>query len=160
MANLTATRTIALIEGAKGVVVLLAGLGLLRLIHHDVQHLAERLVRLSHLNPASHIPRIFLEASARVDDHHLLLLALGALAYAVVRLAEAYGLWHDQAWAEWFAVVAGGLYVPVELKLLLHRFTPLHLVVVVTNLLIVAYLAWHLMERRRQRAAASPPADG
>jgi uncharacterized membrane protein (DUF2068 family) len=36
-----------------------------------------------------------------MDDHRLVLLALGALGYALVRLAEAFGP-GEQAWAQWF----------------------------------------------------------
>ena len=51
----TALRSIALVEGAKGVIVLVAGLGLLGLVHHDVGAIAQALVREAHLNPASHL---------------------------------------------------------------------------------------------------------
>ena len=54
-------RIVALFEGAKGVLVLAAGFGLLSLIHHDVQGMAEEVVRHFHLNPASRYPRIFLQ---------------------------------------------------------------------------------------------------
>ncbi len=162
MKSTAASRTVALLEGAKGLLVLLAGLGLLRLIHHDVQAVAEALVREAHLNPASHIPRIFIEASGRVDDHRLVLLALGALAYAVVRIAEAVGLWHEQAWAQWFGALSGGLYLPFEVRLLVRRFSMLHLFVLACNLLIVGYLVRRIVLRRREhhamRQAAQPAA--
>lgn len=165
MRSTAASRTIALLEGAKGLLVLVAGLGLLRLLHRDVQEVAETLVREAHLNPASHIPRIFIEASGRVDDHRLVLLALGALAYACVRCAEAYGLWHDQAWAEWFGALSGGLYFPFEIVLLVRRFNTLHLVVFVGNLLVVGYLAHRIVQRRREHnrlaiLGARPSPDG
>ena len=166
MKSTAASRTIALLEGAKGLLVLLAGVGLLGLIHHDVQALAEALVREAHLNPASHLPRIFIEASGRVDDHRLVLLALGALGYALVRLAEAFGLWHEQAWAQWFGALSGGLYLPFEVRLLLHHFTMLRLFVFACNLLIVGYLAWRIVLRRREHHAlltahdSRPTTDG
>jgi uncharacterized membrane protein (DUF2068 family) len=151
-----ASRTIALLEGAKGALVLLAGLGLLELLHRDVQAVAEALVRDAHLNPASHIPRIFIEASGKVDDHRLVLLALGALTYAIVRLAEAFGLWHEQAWAQWFGALSGGLYLPFEVRLLVRRFTVLRLFVLTCNLAIVGYLVWRILLRRREHSVALP----
>ena len=151
MKSTAASRTIALLEGAKGLLVLLAGVGLLGLIHHDVQAVAEALVREAHLNPARHLPRIFIEASGSIDDHRLVLLALGALGYALVRLAEAFGLWHEQAWAQWFGALSGGLYLPFEVRLLLHHFTMLRLFVFACNLLIVGYLAWRIALRRREQ---------
>ena len=146
-----ASRSIALIEGAKGLLVLLAGVGLLGLIHHNVQALAEALVREAHLNPANHIPRIFIQASGKLDDRHLVLLALAALAYTSARFAEAYGLWHEQPWAQWFGVLSGGIYLPLEIRLLLRHFTMLRLAVFLGNLLIVTYLVRRIQLRRREQ---------
>ena len=89
-------RLVAVFEAAKGLLVLLAGFGLLSMLHRDVQKIAEDLVRLSHLNPASHYPRIFIDAAARATDRHLVLLAGLAFGYALVRLVEGYGLWHER----------------------------------------------------------------
>src|SRR6516225_11574235 len=87
-----AVRTVAMFEGFKGVVVLLSATGLLTLVHKDLNDLAERFVRHTHLNPASKYPHIFLDAVARFNEPRLLWLAAGAAAYAILRLVEAYGL--------------------------------------------------------------------
>jgi uncharacterized membrane protein (DUF2068 family) len=157
---LTGVRAIALFEAAKGSLVLLAGLGLLSLIHRDVQAFAERVIRHSHLNPASHYPQIFVEAASRVTDTHLWLLAAAAAIYAVVRGVEAYGLWYERRWAEWFALIAGALYVPVEIYELIHRLSGFKVAVLATNLVIVAYMAYtlrHPLEQARELAQDAEP---
>jgi uncharacterized membrane protein (DUF2068 family) len=141
---LTGMRIVAIAEAAKGTVVLLAGLGLLALINRDVQAIAERLVRLSHLNPASRYPRIFIDAAAHVTNGKLWLLAGAAAAYALVRWVEAYGLWYERRWAEWFALVAGAIYIPVEIYEMIHRFSWVKVGVFGTNVAIVAYMAYAL----------------
>ncbi|MEI6463979.1 MAG: DUF2127 domain-containing protein [Verrucomicrobiota bacterium] len=154
---LTGVRTVALFEAAKGAVVLLAGLGLLALVHHDLQAMAESLVRHSHLNPGSHYPRIFIEAAAHTTDGRLRWLAAGAAAYALVRAIEAYGLWRERRWAEWFALVAGALYLPVEIYEIIHHATWLNATVLVTNAAIVASMAYalrHAKEQERERRGA------
>jgi uncharacterized membrane protein (DUF2068 family) len=143
-------RAIAIYEAAKGALVLAAGFGLLGLLHRDVQAIAERLVRFSHLNPAAKYPRIFIEAAEHVTNAQLWWLAAGAAAYATVRGFEAYGLWHGRAWAEWLALVAGALYLPVEYYHLWHRFTWMKLAIVAANLGIVAVMAYALRHRARQ----------
>ncbi len=140
-------RAIAIFEAVKGLLVLLAGLGLLGLIHRDVQELAERLVRFSHLNPASKYPQIFIDAAASVTDARLWMLAGGAGIYSVIRLAEAYGLWKGRRWAEWLALVGGALYVPVEIYHLLHRFSWFKVAVLGANVAVVAYMAYALRHR-------------
>jgi len=138
----TGLRTVATFEAAKGVLVMVVGLGLLSLVHHDVQSVAESVVRHLHLNPARRYPRVFLEASARVTDARLWLLATGAFAYAAIRGIEAYGLWHALHWAEWFAILSGAIYLPVEIYELAHRPTAPKAAVLLVNLGIVAYVSW------------------
>src|SRR5688572_6800050 len=77
-----AIRAVAAVEGLKGIVVLLAASGLLAFVHEDLNRLANRLVEHAHLNPASKWPHVFLDAVARLDEPRLLLLAMGAAAYA------------------------------------------------------------------------------
>jgi uncharacterized membrane protein (DUF2068 family) len=143
-------RAIALYEAAKGAIVLLAGFGLLGLLNQDVENLAERFVRFSHLNPASKYPRIFLDAAAGVTNSQLWWLAAAAAAYAIVRGFEAYGLWKGRAWAEWLALVAAALYLPVEYYHLWHRFTWFKVGVLLTNLGVVAVMAYALRHRAEQ----------
>lgn len=140
----TGVRIVAVFEAAKAALVLLAGMGLLSLIHKDVQAVAERFVERFHMNPAHQYPRIFIEAASKVTDAKLWMMAWLALAYAVVRLVEAYGLWHNRRWAEWFALVSGGLYIPIELYEVFHHVTWVRVCVVVINTAIVAYMAWEL----------------
>lgn len=137
-------RLIALFEGAKGVLILAAGFGLLSLAHHDLQHVAEQLVRHFHLNPASRYPRIFIELSGHLTDARLWGLALLAFAYACMRIGEAWGLWHARRWAEWLAVASGGLYIPIEVYELVSGFSWLKAGTLAANIGIVIYMAWVL----------------
>ena len=144
-------RVIAVFEALKGVLVLSAGFGLLSLVHQDLQAMAERLVRHSHLDPARHYPRIFIEAASHTNDSRLRSLAALAFLYATVRLVEAYGLWHMKVWAEWFAIIAGSLFLPVEAYEILRHATWMRAAVLLTNLLIVAYLVYVRLSSRRRR---------
>jgi uncharacterized membrane protein (DUF2068 family) len=152
-------RTIAGYEAAKGVIVLLAGLGLLGLIHHDVQEAGEELVRHFHLSPSSHYPRIFLALTAKVTDGWLWALALGSLLYASLRFAEAYGLWRSKAWAEWLAAISGAIYVPFEVVELLKKVTALRMASLAVNLLVVGYMLTLLRRRPRKEAGAAITSD-
>jgi uncharacterized membrane protein (DUF2068 family) len=134
-------RAVALFEAAKGGIVVMAGLGLLALIHRDVQGVAEEIVRHLHLNPAMHFPHIFLDAAARATDTRLWALALTAMLYASVRFAEAYGLWRQRVWAEWFAILTGSIYLPIELYELTVSVTLVKVTVFIVNLFIVAWLS-------------------
>ncbi len=141
-------RLVAAFEAAKGGIVLIVGLGLLRLLHKDAQAAAEHLVHHLRLNPASHYPRIFIDAVAKLDDARLWLLAAFALLYAVFRFVEAYGLWRMRRWAEWVALLSGGIYMPFELFELLQRVTWLRASALLANVLIVVYLGALLFSQK------------
>ena len=145
----SALRTIALLEAAKGALVLLVGFGLLSLFHHDVQRFAERLVAHAHLNPASRYPRVFIDAAGQLTDGRLLLFAAGAAVYSSVRFIEAYGLWYARRWAEWFAALSSGIYVPIELFELFERVTWLSLGALVLNAAIVVFMIMSLRKEGR-----------
>jgi uncharacterized membrane protein (DUF2068 family) len=150
-------RGVALFEATKGLVVVLAGCGLLSLVHHDVQAVAEQFVARLHLNPAKHTARVFLEAARDLSDARLRLLAILALLYAAVRLAEAYGLWFAQRWAQWLAALSGGIYVPMEVVELGHGVSWLKVAALVANLAVVVYVASLLRAQSRPTRGGPTP---
>ena len=153
MATSRAIDLVAFVEGAKGLVVLLAATGLLSLVHRDVHALAASLIEHLHLNPASKYPQIFLDAASRIQNGRLLLLAGGAAAYASIRLIEAYGLFKGRQWAEVLAAVSGAIYVPFEVFELIKRPAWLGAIILLVNLLVVAIVVRALLVRRRAAGA-------
>ncbi len=144
-----ALRLVAAFEAFKGLLVLAGACGLLSLMHRDVYALASRLIEHTHLNPASRYPQIFLNAADNLHDSRLLLLALGATAYAVIRLAEAYGLFKQRAWAEVLAALSGAIYLPFELLAFGRDASPLHAILLLANALVVAVMVNALLRRRK-----------
>jgi uncharacterized membrane protein (DUF2068 family) len=149
-----AIRLVALFEGLKGLVVLLAGTGLLGLVHRDAHALALSLVAHAHLNPAGRYPQIFLEAASHLHESRLLLLAAGALLYALLRFVEAFGLYRQRAWAELLAAVSGAVYLPFEAFAFARDPTALHAGLLLANAAVVAVMV--LAYRRRRRGIAGP----
>lgn len=65
-----------------------------------------------------------------------------SLAYAVLELVEAIGLWHERRWAEYLTVVATAGLLPFEILELSRRVTVLRVGALVINLLIVVWLVY------------------
>jgi len=152
-------RAIALFEGVKGSVVLLAGSGLLLLVNRDVQAIAERIVRHLHLDPARRFPGIFLRVASQSTPDRLKLLAVGAFLYSVMRFVEAYGLWNARRWAEWFAAATGVIYMPFE-AFALHRHPgPEPLFALLLNLAVVIYLGLRLRAEPRSLARGAAASE-
>ncbi len=135
-------RTVAIFEATKGVLVLIIGIALLTLIHRDAQNVAETIVRYSHLNPDRRFLRSFVEFAGTVSDARLWLLAGIAFVYSTIRFTEAYGLWRARAWAEWFAIISGAVYVPIKIYELARHPSIFKVIVLVLNVAIVAYMIY------------------
>ena len=140
---------VAAIEAAKGIIVLLAGFGLLGLLHRDLHALGEELVAQLHLNPARKYPRIFTDLMSSLNDTRLWSLAGMALLYSTIRLVEAYGLWKQKTWAEWLALAGGCIYLPFEVYEIYARVTAVRVSALVFNLLIVLLMTRVLMQKRK-----------
>ena len=70
--------------------------------------------------------------------------------YSVVRLVEAVGLWLRKSWAEWFAVLTGGMYIPIEIFEVVRGVTWPKVTVLVINLGVVSYLGFILIKNGRK----------
>jgi uncharacterized membrane protein (DUF2068 family) len=75
-----------------------------------------------------------------LNSHTLVLLALGAAAYAVLEVVEGVGLWMLKRWGEYFAMVATSIFLPYEVYDLTAKVTVLRLLAFLVNLALVVYL--------------------
>jgi uncharacterized membrane protein (DUF2068 family) len=144
-------RTVASLEFGKGLIVLLLGFGAVSLVHRDAWDVAESMLRMLRISPGHHYAQVFLNLADNVTDAKLWALAAGATAYSVLRFIEAYGLWNARAWAEWFALISGAVYVPFEAYELIRRPTLVHVAVLVVNVGIVLYMVYLRMAVQVQR---------
>jgi len=143
----TTMRGIAVVETVKGLIVVSAGFGALRLIHHNAKQVAIALVTRLHIDPNGREAGLFVELADHLTSTRLWGLATMAMAYAVVRFIEGYGLWVGKRWASWVGVFGGGAYVPIEIyELVRHPSVP-KCGVLLFNLAVVAYLVAHLPVR-------------
>lgn len=145
---------VALFEGAKGALVLLTGFGILALIHKDLHQVAVQLVQHMRLNPSSHYPKIFIELANRTTDLQLWFFAAAAICYALIRFVEAWGPWRQQQWAEWFGLLTGGMYIPVELYEVIRVASWPRVTILAINLTIVGYLL--IVVWRARQATVEP----
>jgi uncharacterized membrane protein (DUF2068 family) len=144
-------KLLALFEAAKGILVLVVGAGILTLIHRNIQIEAMDIVQFFHLNPARRYPQIFLKTFSDINNTNLIFLSVLAIIYTVIRMAEAYGLWHDRAWAIWFAVASTALFLPIEIFELYKRITIPRSLVFIVNIALILYLFLHIKQNYSQK---------
>src|SRR5262249_47678512 len=137
-------RGVAIFEAGKGLLAIAAAIWVITLLHKDMQDVAEHMLQLLHINPDRHLYQWPLRAVRGVSRRRLCVIVCLILGFAVIRFVEATGLWLESEWAEWFAFVSGGLYVPFEIYRLIRRPTPIKWTILAINLLIVICLGWLL----------------
>ncbi|MEV6513540.1 DUF2127 domain-containing protein [Streptomyces sp. NPDC051642] len=71
----------------------------------------------------------------------LVLVAVLLLAYALIELVEAGGLWYAKRWAEYLTVVATAAFLPLEIYELTEHISWLKIATLVLNILAVVYIA-------------------
>jgi uncharacterized membrane protein (DUF2068 family) len=71
----------------------------------------------------------------------LVLVAALLLAYALIELVEAGGLWYAKRWAEYLTVVATAAFLPLEIYELTEHVSYLKIATLVLNILAVLYIA-------------------
>jgi len=140
--QLRALRAVASVEFLKGLVVLLAGFGVLSLVHRDAWDVAESFLEWLHISPEAHYAQVFLNLADQVTDTKLWAVAIGGLTYSTLRFFEAYGLWRERAWAEWLALISGAIYLPFEIYELIRRPDLVRLGIFLVNLAVVLYMGY------------------
>jgi uncharacterized membrane protein (DUF2068 family) len=146
-----ALRSIACFEALKGVLVLAAVCGLLSLRQTDLHAATDEFLLKHGINPERHYMRLFIEGVAKATHHHVGEIATLGFVYSLVRFVEGYGLWRERHWAEWFAVISAGIYLPLELTHFGRNPSLFTAGVILVNMLIILYLATLLGQQRAER---------
>jgi len=136
---------IALIEGVKGVLAILAASGLALLGPLPLQRWTHALIARFQLDPEEGALAMF---ARQISPGAVHLVAAAVMAYGLLHVLEAWGLWRAKAWASWLGCIAASLYLPLDLfALWKHPGWPA-LAVLAINLGVVWVLARDLLRRR------------
>jgi uncharacterized membrane protein (DUF2068 family) len=142
-------RVIGTYKLVKALVLIAAGIVVLRLdpdaVARGSAHLAARL----RLDPDNRLVHRALARLSGLDSTRLEEIGAGVVVYGLLYVVQGVGLLLQKRWAEYLVVVTTGFLIPVEVFEFLRRPRIVPIVVVVVNLVIVAYLVARL---RRERA--------
>lgn len=133
-------KLIAILEALKGFVALLVALSVHELAGKNIQKLLESFLGDLHLNPASYLPSLLIDKASYINNSNLTLITVGAVIYTLIRWVEAYGLWNELVWTEWFALISGGIYLPFEIYEVIVNTGPLTIMVLLINIGVVWYM--------------------
>ena len=145
-------RAIALFEAFKGLMVLAGLVGMIDLLHSDVQAIALALIGRFGLDPNAPYPSMLLHYAALLPNADVTQLVLLGSAYIALRFVEATGLWLTRMWAEYLGALSGGIYIPFEVSHFVHEPNWMNAGIVLINFVIVGYLVYALWRRHPRKA--------
>jgi len=146
-------------EALKGAAVIALCFVLLSLLHQNLNTVVDHLTQWLRLNPDSRVADWFYDLADRTTGRGIWTAVSVGLLYASCRFVEAYGLWNERRWAEWFAMISGAIYVPLEVVALVAHPHWTRLVILVCNVLVVLYILRILIENRRERCCVKNTAE-
>jgi uncharacterized membrane protein (DUF2068 family) len=157
MQNSSSGRTGLIVIGAfklvKALALVVVGIGVFKLVHHDVVEVLSRWIGAVHVDPDNRYFQKVMTKLLAVNDHKLKELGAGTFFYAGLFTTEGLGLVFEKTWAEYFTIFITSSFLPVEVYLMTQHFTVVRVLATLVNIGIVWYLvAYRLRERKRQAA--------
>ena len=152
----TGLALIAVFKLVKGALLLLVGVGLLKLMHAEIATLFSRLIEALHLNADSRIIHALVLKVDALQPHSVLVVALVSLGYAGMLLLEGVGLWLERSWAAYLTVISTSALLPFELYEVIERVSILRVGILLLNLVIVLYLLMQLKHHTLRSRVSVP----
>lgn len=128
----------------KGLALLALGLGELHYLHKDLAHELAHWIDLLRVDPHNHYLTWLMEKVTKVDAKKMKELSIGTFFYSALFLCEGIGLSLKQRWAEYLTIVSTSSLLPVEVYEIFIRPSWARVLILVVNIVIVAYLVMEL----------------
>jgi len=141
---------IALFKLTKGVLLLIVGMGVHRLLHRDVAETVGHWVDVLRVDPDNRYIHRLLTHLLAVTPAQLRAASVGTFIYSGLLLTEGIGLLLRKRWAEYFTIITTAGFIPLEIYELIHRLTIAKIVVLAINATIVVYLIARVRQSRHQ----------
>jgi uncharacterized membrane protein (DUF2068 family) len=140
-------RVIALFKLVKAVLLIIVGIGVLKLLHRDVAQVIEHWINLLQVDPGNRYIQNILRQLWFVDDRKLKEISAGTFCYAALFLIEGTGLLLRKRWAEYFTIAVTASFLPFEIYEMVHEPSVVKAAVIITNIAIVVYLSIRVRKR-------------
>jgi uncharacterized membrane protein (DUF2068 family) len=134
----------------KGLLSLIGGLLVLRLLHRDLPEIVAHWMSILSIRPHSALGHFILSKVIAIHGRQLDTLSALLFGYTVVAFVEGIGLLMRQTWAEWLTVVTTAALIPYEILEFTRRFTWVRATILVLNILVVVYLIWRIRRDRQK----------
>jgi len=144
----TALLLIGLFKLLKGILLVAAGVGALKLLHKDIASVVMHWVEVLRVDPGGRFMQRLLQKLFSTTPMQLKDLSVALFIYAGLFLTEGVGLLLQKHWAEYLTVISTTTLIPLEVYELAKRFSAAKLAILAINVAIVWYLIYRIRDRR------------
>jgi uncharacterized membrane protein (DUF2068 family) len=137
-------RMIALFKFFKAAVLIVVGLGALRMIHADIATALAHWVKRFGMDPGGRYVDELLQKATTLTPNTIRGIGVGSFIYAGLFLTEGIGLWLLKRWGEWFTIIMTSSLLPIELYEIHRHPTEWKVLLLVFNVAVVAFLFYQL----------------
>ena len=141
-------KLIALIKAIRGFGALSLAASLLWGSQQDLSQISEKLAHYEFLVLISRMTGVTLSWLSSLPNNDLLSLSILALVFSVMRFSEAVGIWFNQSWAEWLAVLTGFATAIFFIHRLIDGLEWTIAIFLIVNILVIIYLLKILLTKR------------
>ena len=124
----------------KGILFLALAAGIFTLTDNNLPEDFRNLLQELHFDPERQFWADIAAKLGSITPKNIIWVASGTVLYASVSLLEALGLFLRKPWGGWIAIGEGAFFIPIELYELGHHFVWGLALILVINVVIVAYL--------------------
>ena len=143
---------IGIFELIKALLLVVVGIGVFKLVHHDIVEVLSRWVGVVHVDPDNRYFQKVVTKLWSADYRKLEEVGAGTFFYAGLFLTEGLGLVLRRTWAEYFTIIVTGSLIPVEVYLMTQHLNAVRVVATLVNIGIVWYLIAHRLGDRKRKA--------
>jgi uncharacterized membrane protein (DUF2068 family) len=142
--------TIGTFKILEGLLFILLGLGVVRLLHRDIGDMLLRAALALRLDTESRFVNLLLEKVQLLTPHKMRLISAGIFLKAGLDFVEGIGLALEKTWAEWLTIGLTASFLPWEIFEIAKHFTWVKVGITLLNVLVLVYLVW--VQQLRLRA--------
>jgi uncharacterized membrane protein (DUF2068 family) len=146
---------IGLLKLVEAIFFFLVGVGAIHFIHRDLGDAATRLAERLRFDPDRRVVAWVLDHLDDITSHRLKQIGVATFFYAGLRVTEGAGLVLEKVWAEYLTVGLTISFLPWEVYEIVRRLDWLRVGLLVTNLIVLAYLVWWLRRNRKMGQSAA-----
>jgi uncharacterized membrane protein (DUF2068 family) len=144
-------RLIAAFKLLKGLALLALGIGVLNLLHKDVEAIVVHWINVFQVDPHGHYMQRLLAKLSILDDRRLKELSVGTFIYSAIFLTEGIGLALGKRWAEYLTIISTASLLPLEIYELATHASIGKVLALLINLAVVVYLVSELRRFPKKR---------